>query len=501
MKKFASLVVILLFILSSLCRGFEPYDYQKVPFPDNKDLEFRLMSLVELLTDIAAIADLPETNRAGILAAARRISPLNKRAFSLEYQLSIGQKLPPTSISKPMVNSFMNPHLTTLAAIPGTEEYVVFLKNALDFDQSMKSPVAEPSSSVVPDPFVDEPAKVTASENSCGLLGMDGCIMVKSESRYIDGMKFQFVPDSLKSDIFMSAYRESLKFLALTSSAGLEGKRIDFRVNKKLEEDEGPAGALACAVLTKAVADNFEVDSRVAFAGDVNADGTVQPLDDQRERLLADPESLYRIIVIPKADRFAADDLLLLDGPETFWKTQVLEVSTLAEAVEIASTSRSSKLSQALNQFAEIQEVLNKQGGAKFINNSHVRKRLQSVMQLAPNHISARQLNMASRYQLPNYISLQGSLELIFDALDPVIEKGKIDAYGRLDSRAFEILKRHRKRLDPSLQKLTAATFSFETNGRLGGNNRNERERVQQNLKEEINAISRNVNIREKMMK
>ncbi|MDF1816717.1 MAG: hypothetical protein P1V20_31230, partial [Verrucomicrobiales bacterium] len=281
--------VVLLFVLNTSARAFEPFDYQKVPSPGIVQRESaRFEPLVETLTGIASNENIPETNRAKLLAAARAISPLNKSAFYTEYLLSIGDtpgEIPP--IEKDRVTDVLEPYLRELRALPAAGEFITFVNDATKFDQS-----SQPRSTDSSDPFADESDSVPAAEssvNTCGLLTMEGCREITCRSSIISGKTFKFKPGALNSDYFMSAFRESLKYIAITSTEGLIGRQVDFLTDAELTDEEGPSGALACAVLTEAVAGNFKVDSLVAFSGDVNADGTVQPLDDQKERLTASP--------------------------------------------------------------------------------------------------------------------------------------------------------------------------------------------------------------------
>ncbi len=498
----------LLFVVATTVgQGFEPYNYNGVPFPESaRSSESSFTSLVESLTDIASISDIPDENRARILAAARRLSPLNRRAFITEYQFKHGQKPTETApIKKEMVKAFLSPQLLNLQEIPGTGDYIEFLIEALApvFDTGFDTSTSKSIPNTGPGRFAtdsDQAIKGTSAGNSCGLLTMKGCTNLKISSEVISGTNFEFSPGNLKSDYFLSAYRESLKFLAMKNSEGLVGRRIIFQADQTTEKEEGPAAALACAVLTGAVAKHLQIDKKVAFCGDVHADGSIKPTNDLKKRLLASPDRLHHTIVIPAKDSYSADDILLLEGPGLFFKTQLFKVDTLNEALDIAQIAKSQNLASAIQAFTEIQNVLNQPDGAKFITNSHVVKRLNFVLELAPHHLSAIQLKRASQNQYPAYLSLNESFDLIFTALKPALEEDEIDSGAHLDPDTFKKLQRFRTRLDPGLKELTDATFSFETSGRVGSETSAERNRVKQRLKEALNEISRNVAIRERMM-
>ena len=475
--------------------AFEPYDYKTVPFPKGiTDFESRVPGLVDTLTDIAIGGDLPEDQEARFLAAARRISPLNRRAFTAEYEKKIGAPHSESrKIAGAQIKLLLEPHLAALSEINGAEEFRDFLAESLDLAE-LGSPNKSGSSGGSP---------AVVAEGTIGFLSMDGPRKVKAVLRSGEGSgSFMFAPGGLDSRIFLSAYREAVKFIGLSRGSELVGKSIEFSLDKAVKvKSEGPGAALACAVLTEALSKKLSLEKDTALMGDVNADGTVQPVEDLRERLSSESRSLEKVIIVPKADQFAGNDILLLEGPRVFYKTQLFTVETLSEAVDLGTSRRKDKQKQAIALFTEIQNVLNKPGGAKFITNSHVRRRLQKVLQLAPNHLSAKQLALASQKKYPVRLSLTASLELIFDAIEPIFkDSGEIDSYKKVDEEGIKILSRYRSRIDPALKKLTDAVFTFQNAGRVGSNTANERARVSQRLKEELSRVRRDYRIRERLM-
>lgn len=490
-------------LTASFLSAFEPLYHGNVPCSDAviESFQARSSDFPTILSRIAVTRGLSDAQSSEILAAARRISPLDRTAFLTEYQLSIGHR--PTEVKgfpeSEDLSAIVAPYLEKVRSISGSTPFIEFLTDAIT--KEVES--AEEPSKIPENPFAppEEEKEDELFEQSCHFLTSEGCTPLMASGAPSSNGHFQYLPGNLNSELFRSAYRESLKHLAIRHVAELEGLLITFQTDSRIEEDDGPAAALASAVLTRAIAEKIELDESISYFGDVNADGTVQPVDGMVKRLIENPGTLCHIVVIPKADLFQADDLLLLNGPDTFIKTQLVAVEDLDAALSFGGKTQSDSTDQAIKLFDEIQGVLQRPGGEKLITNSHVRTRLKKVVELMPEHISARQLLLLSLNRAPRQLSLSASIDLIFEALDPVIEKGEIDMYGHLDPDSYATLNRFKDRLDPSLSELTMAVIQFETSGRLGSNSRSERARLSQRLKEKINAMSRNVRVREKMMK
>lgn len=502
LSPFAS-VLLGISLTTSFLTAFEPLYHGNVPCSDEviESIESGSSDFPTILSRIAVSDGLSDAQSSEILAAARRIAPLDRTAFLTEYQLTIGHR--PTEVKgyprDEDLKAIVAPYLENLRSVSGSAPFIEFLTDALAREVELDGK----ASKIPVDPFAPTEAEMGSDvfEQSCHFLTSGGCTPLTARGDASSNGHFQYLPGNLNSELFRSAYRESLKHLAIRHVADLEGLLISFQTDSRVEEEDGPAAALASAVLTRAIAEKTELDESISYFGDVNADGTVQPVDGMVKRLMENPGTLCQIVVIPEADLFQAEDLLLLNGPDTFIKTQLIAVEDLDAAMSFGGKIRSDSTDQAIKLFDEIQRVLQRPGGEKLITNSHVRMRLKKVVKLMPEHVSARQLLLLSLNRPPRQLSLSASIDLIFEALDPVIEKGEIDMYGHLDPDSYATLNRFNNRLDPSLAELTMAVIQFETSGRLGSNSRAERARLSQRLKEQINAMSRNVRVREKMMK
>ena len=287
--------------------------------------------------------------RAKLLAAARRVSPLNKEVFLIEYNLTLGKKSPGIDpIPRESVNRTLAPYLQLLSGKPNSTEFFNYISTTIDHDA----------------------ASSQLKRKRVYRVTDRGYSKLSADFGPIEVSRFEFVPNSIDSRNFVSAYRESLKFLSLQNEAKLSGWRIEF--TDELETAGGKSEALPCAVLTKAFLDQIELDSEVAYIGDVNADGSVQPIGDLYSKLEGRDIVFSKVTIIPKGDLSSLSDILILVGPKIFASTQLFSVSRLDEAIELGKKSRTAQLNESMTLFSEIQKSLKAPNGGKSIYTSEV---------------------------------------------------------------------------------------------------------------------------------
>ena len=347
----------------------ELFDYKKIPFPEPANFkEAKPDDVINGLRFLSMKENLSKDQRSRILAAARRIDPLHREAFTESYRLANGLSFEiDKGFSEKQKTDFFENSVAPLRKNSDFSEYLGFIDDAIKNQ-----------------PFTSSTPKVTPGENtsgprSIGFLSTKGFIPIRANSQRISSPNFQFVPKNLESFFFLSAYRETLKYFALHEGKSLSGKRITFEANLTNAKTEGPGAVLPTAILTSAFAGNFATTSDVAFVGDVNADGSIQPMGDILDRLTANPKNLPKIIVIPKDDAAVADDILILHGPSVFSKTQIVAVGNLEEAVGLVEAKRSAEMKEAINLFSQVQKVLNKPDGGKYLRNNYFVERVDRV--------------------------------------------------------------------------------------------------------------------------
>ncbi|GAA5496445.1 hypothetical protein Rhal01_02629 [Rubritalea halochordaticola] len=117
-------------------------------------------------------------------------------------------------------------------------------------------------------------------------------------------------------------------------------------------------------------------------------------------RLVAATEEGRRILV----PQHAEDDLrqlIALEKPEFFVKNEIIVVNSLKEARSYSGKLTDPKIKEACELYAEFQDVAESRSIGALTANKHVRERLEKILALMPNHISAKMLLLQGSGQRP----------------------------------------------------------------------------------------------------
>ncbi len=520
-------------LLSAAEDVYHKPDYSTLPFPDS-GLPLAPDQKAVMLDSLAAIArnfsDVSVETKARAVALSRRIDPLHKDTFIADYQLNRGvepermdslrRKEEPAQslyrLIKEMLGNgseeadqFCGYVLDLLQEFqPDEVDYKLTYQNNKDKfgDVSWDAVVVQPVALAVEmvEPEVKEATSAAGAIHSVGFLTTKGVLQIKSEQHASSDLKYK-VGDLLDTPVFASALREGIKYLGQKNPGGVAVEfSIDADQTSKFFEEQGPAAALGCILSARAMLDERSFDPSVAYVGDVNADGSIQPLRDVKDRLLGLDTPASLIIAIPQADSRALEDLLILKGPGIFSKYQIFGLKTVqsAEGLSQAPEDRPEELQNAIKKFREIQAVLKKPGGMKYLRNSHVLARLKEVTDLAPNHLSAKMLAYAGMNRYPKQLTLGSSLELVMEPIKPLMLKGDlVDTTNALDPDALASMVKFKNKIDPRLAALTRAVIAYSNAGRTGSDKFRVQKEALARLKDELSAVGRNIAVREEMMR
>lgn len=495
MKLFQIFVLLILIFKSPYAFGesIVVFDLDRVPFPNRSIKEAsdttRYDTLADFLADVAVTKNPEDCGK--LLAAARRISPFNEKAFYTEFELVNGMQPSQTIPLEP--GSFESEFQSKLRVLSGSDWYGYrqFLNKVLIGKQVESKTVATFEMSEV------------SGRTSCMIPLLEGGVTkVQLKRNPISTDSFQLLPGNIDSRYFRLAFREVIKYFAQTESKALTGIRLSFESDRKVDSEDGPVAGLASAMMINSLLSEEALDPEVCYSGDVNADGSVQPMNDQYERIVSALKSPPKIMVIPKGDHYSTDDSLLISGAGFFVNCQVFEVEHVNEAIAISKAERDENLTRAIGLYSKIQEVLKRPDGKKYFKNSHVRERLEAIVKLAPNHVSANHLLRASTGQMPRYLSLYHSFDLVYSPLEGVFKSGEIKKDAKLDLEAFGRMEKYKSRIDPKLNGLVNAIVGFQSIERSTGNKIEESRSIMvKKLKEELSLVSRDVRIRERIMR
>jgi len=266
-----------------------------------------------------------------------------------------------------------------------------------------------------------------------------------------------------------SALREVEKYFALRDQEIPAGKAVRIEFDTGYAAVEGPSAALSCALLVDAMLTGEALDPRVQVVGDLNADGTVQPVEDVDVRIRKAGEEAGAIFLIPKQNRQQAADALLTQGSAPLLRTQVLSVQSFSEARSWSRAERDAPLEENLREFRAIQEALDRPGAEVYLSNGQIQNRLKAIVTRTPNHLSARLLLLKGMDRHPKTLSLGESLEELLHAA-VFLDGAKSPRYEHLRE-AMRTLLGNRERLHRRTRDWLNALRDYERMQRGSGSN------------------------------
>ena len=226
-------------------------------------------------------------------------------------------------------------------------------------------------------------------------------------------------------DMMDSALREVIKLMIVRHGGIPGGHTVEIGFADHYSPKDGPSAAVACGCLIESMVTGNTIDPKVAITGDMNADGSVQPVGGITAKLRGARMKGSEILIIPKSNQRVLADLALISGLSAVTKTQILSASSFEEIVgAVMVEKRSAEFAEGLEVFKSVQKVMNRQPKRinQLVRNAKVQARLTNVIELIPHHVSARILLAAGRGRLPKSLSLPGSFYYIDQACIPLFE-------------------------------------------------------------------------------
>ncbi|HSP41382.1 MAG TPA: S16 family serine protease [Luteolibacter sp.] len=211
------------------------------------------------------------------------------------------------------------------------------------------------------------------------------------------------------------ATSEVSKFIQVRHHERLpEGYRIELSFADKYSPKDGPSAAVASALLVDSIVSDHDLSDDFAVTGDMIADGSIQPVGGIVSKIRGARLKGCAIVAVPEANETAVSDGYIIDGIRELRSIQIFSVATFDEAHALASENRGEKLAGALAGFSQVQQALARD--EKFATNPKVLEKLREVIELAPNHLSAKYLYLHGTGRAPRTLSLVGSLMAIDEA-------------------------------------------------------------------------------------
>ncbi|QIF02109.1 S16 family serine protease [Roseimicrobium sp. ORNL1] len=273
---------------------------------------------------------------------------------------------------------------------------------------------------------------LSLSGGEAGSASKIGAIALKGSAGQASSVQF----NQPVGDMMTKALEEVVKFAQLTHGGWPRGYQIELSFADKYSKKDGPSAAVACALLLHSLVTGKDLDQAFAVTGDMNADGTVQPIGGVAAKIRGATKGHCKIVGIPSKNESALGDVLLTDGPAPFASIQIFSISHFREAEALALAEKPATTQIALAEMSRVQEVLlnNPSQMGALLRNQHVITKLQQVLKDTPNNLSAKYLLLYANGRVPTLLSLMGSLNAIDDASGALIAAIKADSDDAFDS-------------------------------------------------------------------
>ena len=206
---------------------------------------------------------------------------------------------------------------------------------------------------------------------------------------------------------------EVAKLSQIRHPAWPEGQLLQVGFEDKYIDKDGPSAAVACALLVESAVTGKSWDPAFAVTGDLNADGSVQPIGGVRAKIRGATRGNCSLVAIPTKNEKSIPDLVLQDGPAPLFAITVFSISTFDDAVALASHERPKALADALLNFQAMRPALERdpRQTLNLLRTAQAQSRLQALLQAAPNCLSAKYLLLFSQGRLPRTLSIGGSIQ------------------------------------------------------------------------------------------
>ena len=207
-------------------------------------------------------------------------------------------------------------------------------------------------------------------------------------------------------EMMKQAFQEAVRAVRLRYPIWEPG-HIDISFGEKFDSHAGPSAGTAFALLTLSTLEGFEIDPKCAVTGDISVDWRVRDVGGVAAKVRGAALDKCLYAAIPDGNEPAIPDMALLNGESSLWGIQIFSISTLQDAVALARRDRSPQLTEAIKDFAALQ--VEQQHNPGFLSSQAVHDKLKHILELAPNHLSAKYLLQSAEGNQTKELSLAAS--------------------------------------------------------------------------------------------
>ncbi len=197
------------------------------------------------------------------------------------------------------------------------------------------------------------------------------------------------------------------------------GNVIELGFADKHTLKDGPSAAVASALMANAIITGEKLDQTFAATGDMTATGEVRRVGGVSAKIRGASRKGCRIFAVPKGNLSAISDLYVSGGVKAVCQIQIIAVENFDQAVALSLAEKNSEVEAALADFELVKKAVMK--NVANAGHSKVRAKLKSILEVIPNHESARLVALHGVKKGPKRLSLAGSLHEIDQAADELV--------------------------------------------------------------------------------
>lgn len=401
---------------------------------------------------IPPITMLGENIHSGWMASSEGKFPDEKSRFHLFSAINLTREggPPPVSISVPVANTRTN-NIRTNAA-PGVITFA-----SMTPGMSFKSRITQVNGLLI---------SQLASGGEAGQVTRMSLTALPTQDDSNSTLKFnQDVGDSMGK-----ALNEVSKFSQLRHNGWPAGHQLEIGFEDKYVGKDGPSAAVACALLLEAAVTGKKWDLTFAVTGDMNSDGSVQPIGGVQAKIRGATKGSCKLVGVPVKNEKSVADILVTDGPAPLVGITIFGIKTFEDALLLASTERPQALQNALTDFDNMRTVMMRDPRqiVPLLRTPQAAQRLQALLNVAPNCYSAKYLLLHLQGRAPKVLSIGGSIEAaqgsaqsIVSAIDHDVDTNMSNLKGDELGTSLNKLRRLRPLLDQRVWPYADNLVSF----------------------------------------
>lgn len=266
-------------------------------------------------------------------------------------------------------------------------------------------------------------------------------------------------------DQMCMARDEALRFIRVTYHNWYAGTAELSFEDKYTAHDGGSIGAALGTLILSAV-HGFDIDSNTAITGDISANGKVRAIGGVSAKIRGATASQCKVVALPMENLDQLIDMITYSGPATVTDIQVIGISKLNDAVAVMRVDRDTKLVQAIALFDGVRQSIKK--SPDFLHSKEAQEKLGQILELAPQHLSAKLLLLIAHDQQPKTLSTTASMYYTFVAVRAMLpiltersQLGNVKVPSTVLRDGLGDLKKLRPMADESVRPLIDAWYRF----------------------------------------